>query len=593
MPRSTRPLSLHHTLALLLPLLLWVLLLIAPACSSFLYAPKMSAISDSTSAASLTFREANEESKDSFTLLLLIVLLIVCFVSAYILRQLQSKWKILHETGAAILFGAIMGAFIRFFAKLERLQSIVQFDSEFFMLILLPPIIFESGYNMRRSNFFNNIGRISVMAFVGTLISAGIFGGLLYVVVSWGLTLPLSLLECFIFGSLISATDPVSVLAIFKDLGVNKNLYASVFGESILNDAIAIVLFRALSTTTSKELSIGTLLNIVLEFTVSFAGSFAVGVTIGLLSSLLFKYTQFDRYHTLELVLLVLYSYSSYLLADGLGLSGIVAILFCGVVMAHYTYHNLSPQAQKFSTKLFKVMASLSEMFVFAYLGLALFSFDQVYDIGLIFFSVLFCLASRLFNIFPLSLMINIYQRKNPKRQIPLKEQFVMWFAGLRGAMAFALSLDTQTEHALSIHTTTLFIVLLTVMVMGGATGPLLILLDVKPQAAGDEEEVDEVDSTFWMRLDRRYIKPMLIKRVALPHYYATEMVGQDFETTEMMELEMEEDPMGEDEDNNGARMQFRKGGVGDLSDDEELVGAVSLNELDRGQASFSAGTTN
>jgi hypothetical protein len=51
----------------------------------------------------------------------------------------------------------------------------------------------------------------------------------------------------------------------------------------------------------------------------------------------------------------------------------------------------------------------------------------------------------------------------------------------------------------------------------------------------------------------RRYIKPMLIKRVALPHYYATEMVGQDFETTEMMELEMEEDPMGEDEDNNGA----------------------------------------
>ncbi len=74
--------------------------------------------------------------------------------------------------------------------------------------------------------------------------------------------------------------------------------------------------------------------------------------------------------------------------------AGIVAILFCGVVMAHYTYHNLSPQAQKFSTKLFKVMASLSEMFVFAYLGLALFSFDQVYDIGLIFFSVVRTQAS-------------------------------------------------------------------------------------------------------------------------------------------------------------------------------------------------------
>jgi len=184
----------------------------------------------------------NEESKDSFTLLLLVVLLILCFVSAYILRQLQSKWKVLHETGTAILFGAIMGLFIRFFTKLERLQSIVRFDSEFFMLFLLPPIIFESGYNMRRvpyppcsggvwsaerrastsflspsnhqSNFFGNIGRISLLAFVGTLGSAGIFGGLLYLVTSLGLTIPLSLLECFLFGSLISATDPVSVLGI-------------------------------------------------------------------------------------------------------------------------------------------------------------------------------------------------------------------------------------------------------------------------------------------------------------------------------------------------------------------------------------------
>lgn len=98
----------------------------------------------------LAARGGNEEAKDSFTYLLLVVLMMACFVSAYILRQLQTKWKVLHETGAAILFGAIMGAFIRFFAKLERLQSIVRFDSEFFMLILLPPIIFESGYNMRR-----------------------------------------------------------------------------------------------------------------------------------------------------------------------------------------------------------------------------------------------------------------------------------------------------------------------------------------------------------------------------------------------------------------------------------------------------------
>lgn len=72
--------------------------------------------------------------------------------------------------------------------------------------------------------------------------------------------------------------------------------------------------------------------------------------------------------------------------------------------------------------------------------------------------------------------------------------------------MAFALSLDTQTNHALSIHTTTLFIVLLTVMVMGGATGPLLILLDIKPQTAEDDEPED-IAPTFWVRIDRRYVR--------------------------------------------------------------------------------------
>jgi len=495
---------------------------------------------------SLQPREMNEESKDSFTLLLLVVLLILCFVSAYILRQLQSKWKVLHETGTAILFGAIMGLFIRFFTKLERLQSIVRFDSEFFMLFLLPPIIFESGYNMRRSNFFGNIGRISLLAFVGTLGSAGIFGGLLYLVTSLGLTIPLSLLECFLFGSLISATDPVSVLAIFKDLGVNKTLYAAVFGESILNDAIAIVLFRALSVTSSHDLSFITLLNIILEFTISFMGSFAVGVCIGISSCLLFKYTQFEKYHTLELVLLVLFAYSSYLLADGLGLSGIVSILFCGVIMAHYTYHNLSPPTQKFSSKLFKVVASLSEMFVFAYLGLALFSFDQKFDFSLIFFSVTFCLGARLLNILPICFLVNLFHRKSPKRQVPLKEQFVIWFSGLRGAMAFALSLDTQTPHALSIHTTTLFIVLLTVIVMGGAIGPLLLLLDIKPQT-GEDEEIEEVPSSFWLRLDRRFIKPMFIKKIALPHYHPNELMGQAYETTEMADMEVHPD-MDEDE---------------------------------------------
>jgi sodium/hydrogen exchanger 3 len=484
-------------------------------------------------------KEEQEESKASFTLLLLVVLLIVCFVSAYVLRQVQQRLKIIHETGAAILFGAILGAFIRFFAKLERLQQIVTFDSEFFFLLLLPPIIFESGYNMRRSYFFHNIGGILLFAFVGTFISAFAFGGMLYSVAWLGLTHPLSFLECLAFGSLISATDPVSVLAIFKDLKVNKNLYANVFGESVLNDAIAIVLFRAMISAVGKPLSGLTIGLALIQFAIIFAGSFFVGILIGALFSLLLKYTQFDKYHNLELVLVVLCAYASYLLADGFGLSGIVAILFCGVFMAHYAFHNLSHQTQNTSKKFFKIIATLSEMFVFAYLGLALFSFNQAYNFGLIAFSLIFCMASRLFNVFPISFIINLFRRRRPEKQIAFREQFIIWFAGLRGGMAFALSLDMETEHGLYVLTTTLFVVLVTVLVQGGTMSPLLFALNIKGVGQGDDEEPSP---GFWLRIDRKYVKPFLIKPEALPRYHPHDILGQEYDPTDIELNELKSD---------------------------------------------------
>lgn len=123
-----------------------------------------------------------------------------------------------------------------------------------FMLLLLPPIIFESGYNLQKTPFFRNIGTVLMYSFVGTFIAIFsssfmfYFSGK-YLPDNW--TPEFTMKESFALGSLISATDPVAVLAIFKEMDADINLYSIVFGESIFNDAIGIVMYE-----TVKELGL-------------------------------------------------------------------------------------------------------------------------------------------------------------------------------------------------------------------------------------------------------------------------------------------------------------------------------------------------
>lgn len=117
------------------------------------------------------------------------------------------------------------------------------FDPEIFFNIILPPIIFYAGYSLKRKYFFRNLGTILTFAIIGTSLSALLIGSLMYGAVQM---MPsknsFTFLDTLYFGALISPTDPLTILAIFSDKHVDVNLYALVFGESVLNDAVAIVL---------------------------------------------------------------------------------------------------------------------------------------------------------------------------------------------------------------------------------------------------------------------------------------------------------------------------------------------------------------
>ena len=178
-----------------------------------------------------------------------------------------------------------------------------QFDTEVFFNILLPPIIFHAGYSMKRRFFFRNIGSIIAYAFFGTTISTFTVAGVMYLVTVLFPYLQnvVSVLDLLRFGALISATDPVTTLSIFNDLNVEVNLFALVFGESVLNDAVAIVMTRTFQDYETKELSddgnnpaYKTALLAILDFIFVFGASFFVGSIVAIINALITKFTRIN-----------------------------------------------------------------------------------------------------------------------------------------------------------------------------------------------------------------------------------------------------------------------------------------------------------
>uniref|UniRef100_A0A8C9G8C4 Sodium/hydrogen exchanger 8 n=1 Tax=Pavo cristatus TaxID=9049 RepID=A0A8C9G8C4_PAVCR len=336
------------------------------------------------------------------------------------------------------------------------------FRPNMFFLLLLPPIIFESGYSLHKGNFFQNIGSITLFSVFGTAISAFIVGGGIYFLGQVRITT-----LNFAFGSLISAVDPVATIAIFNALNVDPVLNMLVFGESILNDAVSIVLTNTAEGLTRENMSDvsgwQTFLQALGYFLKMFFGSAALGTLTGLIS--------------MDTVLF------------GFMLS-IMAILFSGIVMSHYTHHNLSPVTQILMQQTLRTVAFMCETCVFAFLGLSIFSFPHKFEMSFVIWCIVLVLFGRAVNIFPLSYLLNFFR----DHKITPKMMFIMWFSGLRGAIPYALSLHLglePIEKRQLIGTTTIIIVLFTVLLLGGGTMPLIRLIDIEDSKARKRNKKD------------------------------------------------------------------------------------------------------
>uniref|UniRef100_A0A4W4F743 Sodium/hydrogen exchanger n=1 Tax=Electrophorus electricus TaxID=8005 RepID=A0A4W4F743_ELEEL len=542
----------------------------------------------------VTERQAEESHRqDSTKVLVFTLLLTLTILTIWLFKH--RRFRFLHETGLAMIYGLLVGVILRFGVHVQpdvsnstltcvgksrpsslllnvsghlyeyelrgevdsrssdNLPSVdmlrkATFDPEVFFNILLPPIIFHAGYSLKRRHFFRNLGAILTYAFVGTVISSFVIGLVMYGCVALmnaigQLDGDFFFTDCLFFGAIISATDPVTVLAIFSELKVDVDLYALMFGESVLNDAVAIVLSSSVvayqpSGESSQALDGRAMLTSLGVFLAVLSGSFVLGSAAGVLTALVTKFTRLRDFPLLETALFFLMSWSTFLLAEACSITGVVAVLFCGITQAHYTYNNLSAESKSRTKELFELLNFLAENFIFSYMGLTLFSFQKhVFNPVFITGAFLAIFLGRAANIYPLSFLLNL-GRTNA---ISLNFQHVMMFAGLRGAMTFALSIrDTATYARQMMFSSTLLIVFFTVWVFGGGTTPMLSFLKIRYThththihsythththtqgmaslfVPGSEETVGTVgrrDTAWlfrlWYTFDHKYVKPLL-----------------------------------------------------------------------------------
>lgn len=261
-----------------------------------------------------------------------------------------------HEAGLVILFGMFI-SLMAYSMGYEDLSKLVTFDENFFFYFCLPPIVFASGYNMKRKKFFENFTNILLFGLFSTVITFTVFSIFTYIVVEadilWkynGITgeyekFTLSVMEIMLMCSLLCCTDVVAAISIIK-YEEQPKLFSLVFGEGITNDAVCIILFNTVMeyagpknefTSSTPFAIIGSFINL------SFF-SILTGVLLGILCSVVTKNFRFLTVKpVVECTLIFCFGYLSYCVAELFHYSGIIALLASSILMAKYSWYNLSP----------------------------------------------------------------------------------------------------------------------------------------------------------------------------------------------------------------------------------------------------------
>ncbi|RME21303.1 MAG: Na+/H+ antiporter [Deltaproteobacteria bacterium] len=362
--------------------------------------------------------------------------LLILLLVAALVGMAARRFK-LPYTVALVLAGIGLG-----FLQLPGLQGL-HLTPELLMMVFLPALLFEASYHLDFRRFRREAPAILLMAVPGVVVAVVLTG-----VGSWALLTGsgvdgFTLGHGFLFASMIAATDPISVLALFKTLGVDKRLYVLVEGESLLNDGVAVVMFVIVAAVLGIDAGHGHAPHLagaqeiavygIKTFVWMACGGVLVGGMVGASASLLTR-TIDDK--LIETALTVVVAYGSFLLAEAVQASGVLSTVAAGVVLGSFgSSFGMSAPTRVAVVDFWEFLAFFSNTFVFLLVGIELDILDLAGAMGLVLGAFVVVVAARAVVVYG-ALPLTKRFRVDP---IPASWGHVMVWGGLRGSLSMVL----------------------------------------------------------------------------------------------------------------------------------------------------------
>ena len=405
-------------------------------------------------------------------ILIVTVLIFIASISAIFMKKARFPYTL------GLLVVGIMVGYLSSHVEVLAPMREVQLSPDIILFLILPTLLFEASINIDSKILFRNLVPILVLATIGLLISMTIVG------IGISAATPLTLGTALLFGALISATDPVAVIALFKELGVPKRLSTIVDGESLFNDATAIVVFNIMLgiVGAGTAFSSSIVINGIWQFLVVFFGGLLVGVVLGGAILLVIAFEKKD--HMVQAALTSVLAYLAFIVAEHfLHVSGVLAVVAAGVLGSWAGAKVYDKEMQDYVTEFWEYMAFVGNSLIFLLMGLTeyhLFEDISRYHntIGYIVLAFLLTIVARLVVVYGLTPLTN---RLSPEARVESSDKAVMFWGGLRGAvpLALALGLPADFEHRVLIIDLTLGVVLMSLMTQGTTVSWLLKKLNI------------------------------------------------------------------------------------------------------------------
>merc|ERR1719265_1816495 len=355
-------------------------------------------------------------------------------------------------------------------------------------LFLLPIIIFQSGWSLRRSDFVSQFEYILVFAILGTLISTFFIAYASWGLGQAGLHTITDLRSNFVFAALISAVDPVATLSTYSQLGVEPLLNIMVFGESTINDAVAIVLFNVVN----EEWDDLSYLHAAGKMCILLFGSMGFGILVAVVLIFFMRMAKMTGHTHGEVLYVWTCAFFIFALAETLHFSGIIANLFAGIMFGIYGKRHLSEKGQNICDTYLALSAATADNCVFVLCGTstALMTSTRGYIFGLL--AVVMCLVARVFSVFPCGMIVNgLKKMQGEPNVLSWQKLIMMWHSGLRGGIALVLALEVNGDwcpHKATIVNGTFVVICTCLFILGGSTEVMLNYMGVETHVTAHEE---------------------------------------------------------------------------------------------------------